>query len=112
MPNTKAPVRATEGSVGYDLFSGVFKTIEPQECDVVPTDIALIAPCVVYPRIAPRSGLAIKNTDVGAGIVDIDYRVNVKIVIMNHSKENHLHIEPGDKIVQFVLTRYETPEVV
>ena len=31
---------------------------------------------------------------------------------MNHSKENHLHIKPGDKIGQFVLTRYETPEVV
>ena len=112
LPNAKAPVRATEGSIGYDLFSGVFKTIEPQECDVVPTDIALIAPCGVYPRIAPRSGFALKNTDIGAGVVDIDYRVNVKIVIMNHSKENHLHIELGDKIVQFVLTRYETPEVL
>ena len=109
-PNAKATVRATEGSVEYDLLSAVFKTIEPQECDVVPSDIVLIAPPAVYPRIAPRSSLAIKNTDVGAGIVDIDYRGNV--IIMNHSKENHLHIEPGDKIGQFVLTRYETPEVV
>ena len=59
LPDAKAPVRATEGSVGYDLFSVVFKTIEPQECDVVPTDIALIAPPGVYPRTAPRSSLVI-----------------------------------------------------
>ena len=111
-PNAKTPVRATEGSVGYDLFSAVFKTIEPLECDVVPTDIALIAPPGVYPRIAPRSSLAIKNTHVGAGVVDIDYRGNVQIVIMNHSRENHLHNELGDKIGQFVLTRYETSKVV
>ena len=111
-PNAKAPVHATEGSVGYDLFSVVFKTIEPLECDVVPTDIALIAPPGVYPRITPRSSLAIKNMDVGAGIVDIVYRGNVKIVIMNHSRENHLNIEPGDKIGHFVLTRYETTKFV
>ena len=80
-PNARAPVRAREGSVGYDLFSAVSKTIEPLECNVVPTDIALIAPPGVYPRIAPRSGLAIKNTDVGAGVVNIDYRGNVKLLL-------------------------------
>ena len=90
----------------------VFKTIEPQEWDVVPTDIALIAPPGVCPKIAPRSSLAIKNTDVGAGVADIDYIGNDKIVIINHSRENHLHIEQSDKIGQFVLTRYETPKVV
>ena len=112
LPNAEAPVRATEGSVRYNLFSAVFKAIELQECDVVPTDIALIAHPGIYPRIAPRSSLAIKNMDVGAGVVDADYRGNIKIVIMNHSRENHLHIEPGDKIGQFVLTRYETLKVV
>ena len=110
--NAKAPVRTTEGFVGYDLFSAVFKSIGLQECNAIPTYIALITPPGVYPRIAPRSSLAIKNTDVGAGVVDIDYRRNVKIVIMNYSKENHLHIEPGDKIGQFVLTVYKTPEIV
>ena len=48
----------------------------------------------------------------GAGVIDIDYRGSMKIIIMNHSTQNHLHIEPGDKIGQFVLTRFETSKIV
>ena len=98
-PNAKAPVHATEGSVGYE------------KCDVVTIDIALVLPAGVYSRIALRSSLAIKNMDVGAGVVDIDYRGNLKIVIMNHSMQNHLHIEPGDEIGQFILNRFDIPEI-
>ena len=31
---------------------------------------------------------------------------------MNHSSENYLHIEPGAKIAQFILTKFETPNIV
>ena len=47
----------------------------------------------VYPGMAQISCLAVKNTDVGAGAVDIDYRSNLKIVFINHSNQYHLHIE-------------------
>lgn len=37
-------------------------------------------------RIAPRSGLAVKNfIDTGAGVIDADYRGQVKILLFNHS---------------------------
>ena len=55
--------------------------------------------------------MTLKNTDIGAGVEHLDYRGNVKVVIMNHSTDNHLHIEPGDRIAQFILTRFETLEV-
>jgi hypothetical protein len=36
--------------------------------------------------LAPRSGLAWKNhIDVGAGVIDCDYRGNVGVVLFNHS---------------------------
>lgn len=39
-----------------------------------------------YGRLAPRSGLAWKNSiDVGAGVIDADYRGNVGIILFNHS---------------------------
>ena len=28
-----------------------------------------------------------KNTDVGAGVIDTDYRGNVRVLILNHSAE-------------------------
>lgn len=37
-------------------------------------------------RIAPRSGLASKNfIDTGAGVIDADYRGQVKVLLFNHS---------------------------
>ena len=88
----------------------MFKSISPQGCEAAAADITIIAPPGLYPRIATRSSMALKNTDIGAGVVDLDYRGNVKVVIMNHSTDNHLHIEPGDWIAQFILMRFETPE--
>ena len=62
----------------------------------------------LYPRVAPRSSLAIKNTDVGGGVIDLDYRGNLKVLIVNHNVDIHLHIEPGDRIAQFIMTRFKT----
>lgn len=37
-------------------------------------------------RIAPRSGLAAKHfIDTGAGVIDADYRGEVKVLLFNHS---------------------------
>ena len=39
------------------------------------TDLSIAIPLNTYARIAPRSGLAVKNfIDTGAGVVDYDYR--------------------------------------
>lgn len=38
-------------------------------------------------RVAPRSGLAVKNfIDTGAGVIDADYRGEVKVLLFNHSE--------------------------
>jgi dUTPase len=42
---------------------------------LVPTDISIAVPIGTYGRVAPRSGLAVKHhLDVGAGVIDADYR--------------------------------------
>ncbi len=53
---------------------------------IAKTDLAIAIPSGTYARVAPRSGLAVKNfIDVGAGVVDEDYRGNVGVVLFNHS---------------------------
>jgi dUTP pyrophosphatase len=46
-----------------------------------------VVPSGNYGRIAPRSGLALKNfIDVGAGVIDQDYRGEVAVLLFNHSE--------------------------
>lgn len=63
-------------------------------------------------RIAPRSGLAVKHfIDTGAGVIDSDYRGEVKVLLFNHS-EVDFEVKEGDRIAQLVIERIYTPEVV
>jgi dUTP pyrophosphatase len=63
-------------------------------------------------RIAPRSGLAAKHSiQTGAGVIDADYRGQVKVLLFNHG-ENDFEVKEGDRIAQLVLERIYTPEVV
>ena len=51
-----------------------------------------------YGRIAPRSGLAAKNMiDVGAGVIDSDYRGEIKVLLFNLS-EVDFEIQKNDRI--------------
>ena len=58
---------------------------------------------IIY--VAPRSGLAWKNSiDVGAGVVDYDYRGNVGVILFNHS-DTDFQINVGDRVAQLILER-------
>ena len=60
--------------------------------------------------MAPRSGLALKCIDVGAGVIDEDFRGPVKAVLINQS-DTPFPINRCDRIVQLVFERIETPVV-
>ena len=48
--------------------------------------------------MAPRSGLAAKHfIDVGAGVIDCDYRGEIKILLFNFSDED-FHVKKGERI--------------
>jgi len=65
-----------------------------------------------YGRVAPRSGLAWKHhIDVGAGVIDADYRGNVGVVLFNHS-EKDFPVQVGDRVAQLILERIIVPDVV
>lgn len=61
-----------------------------------------------YGRIAPRSGLALKNGIVIlAGVIDSDYRGPVGVAILNTSDEDFI-ISDGDRIAQLIIERIYT----
>lgn len=53
---------------------------------LVQTDLALCVPLGSYGRIASRSGLAVDHgIEVGAGVIDGDYRGPLGVLLFNHS---------------------------
>lgn len=104
--NSEIPTRSTNGSVGYDLTSCEDTVVESKSFKLIKTGLAIKCPQGTYGRIAPRSGLASKYfIDVGAGVIDNDYRGEVKVLLFNHHPTNDFHIKIGDRIAQLILEK-------
>ncbi|NXA83625.1 DUT protein, partial [Thryothorus ludovicianus] len=109
--NAVAPSRGSARAAGYDLYSAYDCVIPPMEKAVVKTDIQIALPSGCYGRVAPRSGLAAKHfIDVGAGVIDEDYRGNVGVVLFNFGKET-FEVKKGDRIAQLICERIYYPEL-
>ena len=106
------PTRGSEFAAGYDLYAAKAVDIPAMGKAIIHTDLAMAIPEGCYGRIAPRSGFSWKNhTDVGAGVIDRDYRGNVGVVIFNHSSDV-INVKKGDRVAQLILERNITPPIV
>ena len=78
------PVQGSQYSAGFDLHASVADVVPPRGQKLISTGLAFAIPHGSYGRVAPRSGLAVKNfIDVGAGVIDSDYRGEVKVLLFN-----------------------------
>ena len=78
---------------------------------LVSTALAMAIPEGNYGRIAPRSGLAAKHMiDVGAGVIDSDYRGEVKVLLFNLGKED-FQVLHGDRVAQLIIEKYTKTEL-
>ncbi|CAM9407056.1 unnamed protein product [Ectocarpus sp. 4 AP-2014] len=103
--NAIMPVRGSEHAAGFDLASAYEATVPAGRQALVKTDLSIAIPPNTYARIAPRSGLAVKKMiDVGAGVVDYDYRGPVGVVLFNHGCED-FKVQKGDRVAQLILER-------
>ena len=101
------PRRATAYSAGFDVCSIGDVVIEPYQRVSVPTGIAIAGVPGVYMRVAPRSGLALKqNLDVMAGVVDADYRGEIMVILVNLSNQA-VKLGTKTRIAQLIPTKYD-----
>lgn len=112
--DAKIPSKGSPGSAGYDLHSLGNYTIRAGERGLVKTGIAIQIPNDCYARVAPRSGLTFKHgINVGAGVIDSDYRADIGVILFNHSKDDFT-VNQGDRIAQLIFEKIYvcTPYVV
>jgi dUTP pyrophosphatase len=101
------PEYSSTGAAGADLRASEAVTIAPGARAAVPTAVRLQIPPGHVGLVWPRSGLAIRHgIDTLAGVIDSDYRGEVRVVLVNHGDEP-FRIERGDRIAQLLVQRVE-----
>lgn len=106
------PKYGSEFAAGLDINSDIDLEVKPRERKLVPTGISVSWEGKdaekYYLRVAPRSGLSVKyNIDIGAGVIDYDYRGEIFICFINNDNNNTYIIKKGDKIAQLILTKID-----
>jgi dUTP pyrophosphatase len=104
-PGGHLPEYATAGAAGADLRASAAVEIPPGQRAAVPTGLRLQIPRGHVGLVWPRSGLAVRHgIDTLAGVIDSDYRGEVRVVLVNHGPEP-FSIAPGERIAQLLLQR-------
>ena len=109
--NNPLPAYQTKQAAGVDLMAFLEEAIviEPMDRVIVGTGLYIALPEGYEAMIRPRSGMAFKHgiTVINTpGTIDADYRGELKIALINLSKEAFT-INNGDRIAQMVVNKYE-----
>lgn len=108
------PAYETKASAGMDLraFLDQPVVIQPLERAIIPTGLFIELPLGYEAQVRPRSGLAAKSGITvlnSPGTIDADYRGEIKIILVNLSKEA-FSINNGDRVAQMIISRHEQAE--
>ena len=101
------PTYTTEDAAGADVRANLNEplVIAPNERALISTGLKVEIPKGFEIQVRPRSGLALKhgltvlNTP---GTIDADYRGDIGIILMNHSKDSFT-VTPGMRIAQLIV---------
>jgi dUTP pyrophosphatase len=97
--------QANEGSAGYDLKAAEGGVIEPGKKACIPLDIAIQLPPMTVGIIKSRSSLSMRDLEVGAGVIDCNYRGELKVMLRNFGEGRFEYVR-GDRIAQLLILPY------
>ena len=101
-----------EEDAGMDLHAVEAVQLTPGDTKLVPTGIAIELPPGYEAQIRPRSGLALKygiTLPNSPATIDPGYRGEIRVIVQNLGREVFT-VEPGERIAQMVISRYEAVE--
>lgn len=108
--DVELPLRATEGSMGYDLLAQEDTYIKAGAWVTVATGLTVEMPEGMSCDIRPRSGLARKQGITvlnSPGLIDSDYTpCEIGVVLINHGKGT-FYVRKGMAIAQATFVRHE-----
>lgn len=106
------PVFSTKYSVGFDISCPDNIIIKSDSIRLINSNLLIEKmPEDYYIRIEIRSSMAKKGLNVIGGIIDSDYRNEIKIFLINLSKEDII-INKNDRIVQFLICKNYNNQII
>ncbi|MBN2884786.1 dUTP diphosphatase [Patescibacteria group bacterium] len=104
----KLPLRNHPGDAGLDLYSTENCSIPAYGQDSIPTGIKIAIPAGYVGLIWDKSGLASQGFTTLGGVIDSNYRGEIKVVFKNLSEDIY-NIQAGQKIAQLLIQKIDTP---
>ena len=105
-----APERAHKADAGLDLKSPTYIKVKAGEAVVIDTGVHVQIPEGYVGMLKSKSGLNVKYSLQGEGVIDSGYTGSIVAKIYHHGKKDIL-IEEGDKIIQLVILPIITPDI-
>lgn len=109
--DSKLPRLAYKGDAGYDIFSNEDVTIVPDDICDIKSGIKVKIPQGSAGLIWDKSGIAKTGIHVLGGVIDSNFRGEIKVIVKNLSNKV-LVITKGQKIAQLLIQKVETLTVV
>ncbi|MFA6994947.1 MAG: dUTP diphosphatase [Patescibacteria group bacterium] len=101
-PQAKLPQKAHLNDAAYDLYANDYYSLPPYNQALVATGLKMIIPEGCAGLIWDKSGLASEGITIMGGVIDANYRGEIKVVVKNLSEEI-FNIVPGQKIAQILI---------
>lgn len=115
MTEGRCPTYANAFAAGLDLHVADDRAISFTRGThaVIRTGVSVALPSGHFGLIAIRSGLGMKGLVLsnGVGVIDEDYRGEIRIPLYYHGDEP-LTIEPGERVAQMIVIPYVQPTLV
>ena len=108
LPTAKMPVYATEGAAAFDFFAAESGTIHSGNPLTINTGIQMAIPKGYCLKLYSRSGHGFaKDVRLAncVGIIDSDYRGDIKVKLTPDSRHSHLSVMVGDRIAQGIIVK-------
>lgn len=102
--SSDAPRKGSAMAAGYDLTADKDYSLGPGDRARIGTGLCLSLPARWFGKIEGRSGLAFNHgIYCFGGVIDSDYRGEIKCLLANTDKDKTFHIKKGDRIAQLVI---------
>jgi dUTP pyrophosphatase len=102
--NTSAPRKGSPMAAGHDLTADKDYSLGPGDRTRIGTGLYLAIPAGWFGKVEGRSGLAFNHGILCfGGVIDADYRGEIKVLLANTERDTSFHIKKGDRVAQIVI---------